>query len=183
MSDDVLVSRDPAVKFVESVPRKMPAQRPHASEQTVCTPREFLDAVERRFGSLCWDLAANKENSVVPGRYYGPDHESEVSRDALVPGLSWVFGSQLSWLNPPFNRIADFSAKAEYESGFGARIAMLVPASVGSNWFAEHVHGKAYVLALSPRLTFSGHAHPYPKDLMLCVYGMGMRGFDVWRWR
>ena len=47
------------------------------------------------------------------------------------------------------------------------------------------------VLGLSPRLTFDGMApNPktgrvdgYPKDLMLSVFGMGLNGFDCWRWR
>lgn len=58
---------------------------------------------------------------------------------------------------------------------------LLVPASVGSRWFAEHVHGWARVLALSGRLSFDGIA-PFPKDLILAVYGEPP-GFDVWDWR
>ena len=47
---------------------------------------------------------------------------------------------------------------------------------------ADHVHGKARVLALSSRLSFDGKA-PYPKDLMLSVYTCGWHGFEVWDWR
>ncbi len=39
------------------------------------------------------------------------------------------------------------------------------------------------VLGLSPRLTFEGTKDPYPKDLMLSVFGYGMNGFDTWRWK
>lgn len=57
------------------------------------------------------------------------------------------------------------------------------PASIGSNWFAEHVHRRALVLGLNgPRLKFEGSPDPYPKDLMLVCYGESP-GFDVWRWR
>ncbi len=62
------------------------------------------------------------------------------------------------------------------------RIFMLVPASVGASWFAEHVHEKALVLALAPRLQFVGQARPSAKDSLLCVYGEHP-GFQTWRWR
>lgn len=42
---------------------------------------------------------------------------------------------------------------------------------------------KAMVLGLSPRLTFKGEKDPYPKDLMLSVYGQAYSGFDTWNWR
>ena len=64
----------------------------------------------------------------------------------------------------------------------GSRILLLVPASIGANWFAEHVHQRAYVLALQGRLTFDGHTQSFPKDLILAVYGWGP-GFGVWSWR
>ena len=38
------------------------------------------------------------------------------------------------------------------------------------------------VLGLSPRLTFEGTDDPYPKDLMLSVFGYGLSGFGTWRW-
>ena len=64
----------------------------------------------------------------------------------------------------------------------GSRIFLLTPASIGANWFAEHVYGKAHVLALQGRLTFVGHKQPYPKDCILSVYGV-KPGFSVWDWR
>ncbi len=60
---------------------------------------------------------------------------------------------------------------------------MLIPASVATNWFADEIHGCALVLPIRPRLTFVGHQHPYPKDLMLCVYNLGAPGFEPWRWK
>ena len=61
-------------------------------------------------------------------------------------------------------------------------LLLLVPASVGSNWYAENIHGRALVLALSPRVRFVGHSGPFPKDLILAAYGKAT-GFDCWRWR
>ncbi len=60
---------------------------------------------------------------------------------------------------------------------------MLTPASIDSNWFARHVNRKAFVLGLNPRVTFEGCSAPYPKPLMVSVFGLGLSGFDTWRWR
>lgn len=64
----------------------------------------------------------------------------------------------------------------------GLNILMLVPASVGTHWFAQHVVPHAHVLYLAPRLTFVGETAPYPKDLMLCVYAHGLTGSSCWQW-
>lgn len=159
----------------------VPAQKPGRSEQIVCTPKDFIESVENRFGLLEWDTAATCENSVVRGHlplsYFGPDHENEYNRDGLT--ASWDAGC-LHWCNPPFDNIKAWTAKAALNPQ--ARVLMLLPASIGSEWFAKCVHGKAYVLALRKRLTFVGHKHAYPKDLMLAVYGFGLTGFEVWDW-
>ena len=42
----------------------MPAQKPGSSKQDYSTPRAFLDAVEKRFGRIKWDLAAHERNHV-----------------------------------------------------------------------------------------------------------------------
>ena len=60
-------------------------------------------------------------------------------------------------------------------------MAFLVPAAVGSNWFRDYVDGKALVLLLNGRLSFDG-AGPYPKDCILCLYGIEP-GYEVWSWR
>lgn len=153
------------------------------SKQEVGTPRAFLDAVEERFGVIDWDLAADASNAVT-GKYLGPgSHRGEDSLAvdwAMLPG---AFDGRL-WLNPPFGKIAPFAEKcAEQAPSIAGPILMLVPASIGTEWFARHVHRKALVLALRPRLTFVGHKDPYPKDLMLVVFGRWVvPAFDAWKW-
>lgn len=152
-----------------------PQQKPHRSRQDYGTPPSFLAAVERRFGPMSWDLAASKENSAAP--YCFTEGFDSLAQD-------WAGLTGNLWLNPPFADIAPWSAKCDASAGPGRRILLLTPASVGSNWFAKHVHGKALVLALNPRLTFVGESAPYPKDLMLSVWdGYGTSGFGVWRWK
>lgn len=153
----------------------------HNSKQDYETPDEFLTAVIVRFGKIGWDLAATADNAVTMkgwNHFYGPG--SPHHEDSLAPDCMWM-PSFLNWLNPPYANIADWAKKAD-ESG--VKVLMLVPASVGSEWFAKHVNGKHYVLGLRPRLTFKGTPDPYPKDLMLvCFNFYGFKGFDTWRWK
>ena len=157
---------------------KMPAQKPHRSRQDYGSPREFLDAVERRFGPIAVDLAAHRENHAVD-RWLGPGGEHENSFDVdwsrLAPGR-WL------WLNPPFSKIDPWAAKCAMEHKRGARIIMLTPASVSTEWFADHVEGKAFVIPLRPRLTFVDCEDPYPKDCALSVFDYAT-GFATWRWK
>ncbi len=159
----------------------MPFQRPGRGKQDYSTPPEFLTAVKRLLGieHFVWDLAASTENTVVPGLYC---HEHDDSLKHTWHGLAgW------SWLNPPYANIAPWVEKAYRESWGSAKIAMLVPASVGANWWLNWVHYKAMVLFLNGRLTFVGQTQPYPKDCALLLYGaerqQGWDSYCVWKWR
>lgn len=164
-----------------TVARVMPIQKPGRSVQEVGTPREFLYAVEARFGRIGVDLAADESNHVVE-HYCGPGGMFD---DSLSLACQWGWSDHpgLRWLNPPFAKIGPWAEKCAEQSSIGpCMIAMLVPAAVGANWFADHVAGRAAVYFLRPRLTFLGHKDPYPKDLMLAVYGE-KPGYECWRWR
>ena len=170
--------------------RAMPVQKPGKSIQDYATPRVFLDAFEARWGKIDFDLAAHRRNAMA--RAYFTDDISDRQAfgiDALRQGPIWerlTDGRQFSrlWLNPPFGGIAPWAKRcAEWcarKHLVSPRLFFLVPASIGSNWFREHVHNQALVLFLSPRLSFDGKA-PYPKDCMLCVYGESP-GYECWRW-
>ena len=62
---------------------------------------------------------------------------------------------------------------------------MLVPASVGSNWWQEFVHHKAHVLMLNDRIQFVGAEWVYPKDLGLLLYTPFIRqgSYEGWSWK
>lgn len=156
----------------------LPAQRPGNSKQDYATPREFIQAVERRFWRIDWDLAAHERNHVAD-LWLGP---GGVAPDALSPDCLWRTLGGFQWLNPEFSDINPWAHKCSIEAHYGASIALLTPASIGSEWFRRHVLGRALVLGLSPRLSFDGR-NPYPKDAMLSVFGGGvLPGFDCWRW-
>jgi hypothetical protein len=162
----------------------MPAQKPNRSEQTVGTPPAFVHAVVQRFGPIVRDLAATHENSLAARRseFFGPG--SKHAENALDDSVRWgLSDGGLAWLNPPFGRIKPWVEKCAAESANGARILLLVPASVGAEWFFFLREG-AYVFELAPRLTFVGHATPYPKDLVLAYFGPErFTGRQHWRWR
>lgn len=146
------------------------------SKQDYATPWELVRAIESRFGPIVLDLAANADNAKA-ARWYGP---GGAELDSLK--ASWNVSRELMFLNPPFADIAPWAERCARASvDHHARIAFLVPASVGSNWFAEHVHRRALVLALNPRVSFDG-LHPFPKDLICAIYGE-TPDLDVWRWR
>jgi DNA N-6-adenine-methyltransferase (Dam) len=178
-----------------------PAQKPGKSRQDFGTPRAFLDAVQLRFGRITLDLAAHERNHVCD-RWFGPGGECVDSLQETWPE------SGVLWLNPEFADIEPWARKCAAhitpnrrqlgsleehldeitgESLWRAArkfvILLLVPASIGSNWFACHVNGKAIVEGVQGRLSFDGKA-PYPKDCMLCQFWPdGRHGFGVWDWR
>lgn len=151
-----------------------PAQKPGKSRQDYETPDDLLSAVRAHFGPPSWDLAASAANAKAP------DFIDE-ARDSLT--VDWYKLGGLLWLNPPFGSITAWAAKCRLESRKGARVLLLTPASVGSNWYRDHVHGEADVLFLNPRVTFVGETTPYPKDCMISAFGFGVVGCSVWGWR
>ena len=149
------------------------------SNDVVSTPREFLDAVEERFGQIRWDLAANKENCVTKDhRFYGPG--SYYLGDSLSIVCQWgKLNGGLLWLNPPFSNIAPFARKSMIERNCNAKIAMLIPASVCTSYFNDYVRDHAYVFELTPR--------PFKREVRDCVLALytpeGYTGRELWRWR
>lgn len=147
-----------------------------SSKQDYATPPDFMAAVTRRFGPINFDLAAHAENTKHPN-FFSIADDSLRQEWHKIPGLLW--------LNPPFDNIAPWAKKCREEGQRGAKILFLTPASVGSNWFADHVHNWAIVAALQGRIAFDP-ANPtwgYPKDCILSVFGFGVAGFNTWKWK
>jgi phage N-6-adenine-methyltransferase len=145
-----------------------------ASKQDYETPWELIRAVEQSFGALSWDLACTGANKKAP-RGLTVDEDS-LSQD-------WAKLDGHLWLNPPFENIGDWARKCAASTG--ARITMLVPASIDSRWFERYVHGIATVFSVAPRVKFVGAKDPYPKPLMLCAYGLTAptKELQLWRWK
>ena len=157
-----------------------PRQKPGKSQQDYETPPELIEAVLRLLGveEFRMDLAADASNTKARN-YIGVAGDSlsvEWGDLAEWEQPSW---NQWCWLNPPFAHILPWARKCA-ESGI--KVAFLVPASRGSIWYSEWVEPYCYVFDLKGRPSFDGKG-PYPKDLMLCLYGTRFRGSSVWDWR
>jgi phage N-6-adenine-methyltransferase len=155
--------------------RAMPKQKPGLSKQDYATPAKFIDAVKRKFGvdEFTYDLAASQENTKA--RFFYCEEE-----DSLKQDWSKIDGD--CFLNPPYSQIGPWAEKcAKTVSDIQRRIFFLVPAAVGSNWFAKYVDGRAAVYLLNGRISFDG-LHPFPKDNLLAVYGPTPR-YEVWSWK
>lgn len=159
------------------------------SKQDYQTPPEFIKAVEARFGKILFDLAASAHNTQHPDYFNEATDSLKQDWAALAKTLHHKPpGLGLLWLNPPFANITPWAHKCMIEcvkSDFpwGIRIAFLVPASVGSRWFADYVSGEANVFFLTGRLSFDGKA-PFMKDCLLALYGPRTgEVMETWDWR
>lgn len=157
------------------VVRTMPAQKPGKSKQDYMTPDDFMTAIAAKFGVPEIDLAATASNARCP-RFISPEEDSfKQDWDRL--------GCELGFLNPPFGDIRPWAKKCV--STTTLRILFLVPASVGSNWWADHVDGESRVYFLRPRLSFDGK-NPYPKDCALIEYNSDISdapSYECWNWK
>lgn len=171
-----------------------PNSKPEAGQQDYRTPPAFLSAVQRKFDvKLSFDLACTVEDCVVPvpparGVSAGFCHPEW---DALASAWPTMRDGEAAWCNPPFGRSGAFARVAS--ESMHCRSILLIPASVGAKWFAEHVAGIACVVFLRPRLTFlmpdgtpcvdrHGNETGINRDCMLAAYGWtpGMHCAD-WR--
>lgn len=166
----------PVAELDIALPKLGPTVRRGKSKQNYGTPPAFIRAVEKRFGKIVCDLAASASNSKAE-RFFNEE------ADSLKQPWADAFPTGLLYCNPPFSNIEPWAAKCSTESARRhGLIALLTPASIGTDWFACHVNRQAMVLGLRPRLVFEGEENGYPKDLQLAVYGFGLHGFDTWRW-
>ncbi len=153
-----------------------PAHKRGKSKQDYITPVEFTDATKNRLcvSAFSYDLAADARNAQA-SRYFTVEDNALAKPWAGIGG--WL------WCNPPWGHIVPWVRKAYAESRRGAHIAMLLPAGVGSDWFRDHVDGKAFVLLLNGRIKFVGADDQYTKDCMLLLFGPDIpAGYEVWMW-
>lgn len=173
----------------ESVPvPRMPRQSPTTSKQDYATPDIFMQAVYRKLKIAAFDidLAADLHNRKAKMFLDKED-------DSLSPRWDWatLIGHTHSWawLNPPYKRIEPWAAKCAETGRQDRKIAFLVPASVGSNWYRDHIHNQpgTQVLFLNGRIPFMPDKPNwlYPKDCILVLFGLGGGPYkpDTWTWR
>ena len=92
-------------------------------------------------------------------------------RDPAFDGLA-VPWRRINYVNPPYDDVARWMAKAASEAELGHASVLLVPARPYTRYFADHAFGRAtHVVFLQDRVTFQGYTAPLPIPLMLVVFG------------
>lgn len=158
------------------------------SRQSVSTPPELVAYVKARW-PIAVDLAADGENAIC-AQYI--DEAMDSLRCPWLERLHLTRAAQclawprpVGWLNPPFGKTAAFMAKSRHEALRGAHTVSLVPASVESGWFAEHIYlGPCTVHVLKGRLKFPGYANVAGQGHMLVSWHGGeWGGIHVLDWK
>lgn len=136
------------------------------SKQDYQTPHEFIKAVEKKFGRIVLDLAASADNAQTE-RYYSIDQDSLQQDWLKLLGLLKSFKEySVFWLNPPYADITPWVKKCadldEHLVSGKPRLVVLLPASVGSNWFRKYVYGVAdvYFFEWAPYFCRTNNALP-----------------------
>lgn len=163
------------------------------SSGDIWTPWEFTRAVEATFNHpLVVDLAASGKESAKAPIFITPEQDSlkwdwvqlyEDNRKGVSGAL---------WLNPPYSNIAPWARKCAdtYYEDERIELFLLVPASIGANWFWDHIWEYATVYSVG-RIAFdncfdrkSGQlvTTVYPKDLILAHYTNTTPGRTLQRW-
>lgn len=158
-----------------------------ASEQVRGTPQCLVDEIENRFGvAFLLDLAANSDNNKCDAWIGECEGALSVNWLERLKGLRLDMGMQMDsrpacgWLNPPFKSVGPWMEKCKLESAKGMKIISLTLSSLGSNWYRDHVEGQSLSLILRERVTFEGCVDPFPKELMITLWGFGMTGLGFW---
>lgn len=185
-----------------------PSQGQDLQEGVYRTPMNLLVPIHKRW-RLDFDLAAHPENNVVdrlcPRELDRPRYFTEADNALAQPWNENHLGMApqgYAWLNPPYDDIGQWTAKAEAEAKLGARVVMLIPSATGAKWLVDHCLN-AQIVFLIGRPVFEflqskdskqdkngnyryrkgdPNTDPYPKDLLLVVFD-GMRGVQWWDWR
>ncbi len=157
-----------------------------ASKQDHATPPVLVGAIGRQFeADFDLDLAATAENAKC-GRFIAPEEDSlSVDWKARLwqeteDHAFWRERPLAAWLNPPFRGVDPWMEKCREEADRGCRIVSLTLASLGTGWYRNHVEGNALSLVLRKRIVFLGQSDPFPKELMVTLWGFGLTGFGFW---
>ena len=150
------------------------------TKQDYGTPDSFITAVNLLW-PICFDLAADMDNKVRMA--YFTETDNALTKDwHIISNIHQHETPAYLWLNPPFRDFTPWAKKCREESEKGAKILMLAISS-STGWWRKYAEGHCLTLLLDERIKFIGCKQPYPKDLMLLVWGTGMHGVAHWNWK
>lgn len=161
------------------------------SSGDIWTPWQFIRAVEDTFNQpLVIDLAASGPDSAKALEYITPEQDS-LTQDWTAIYKQYNHGAL--WLNPPYSNITPWVKKCANTYVFDEQIEifLLVPASIGANWFWDYVWNYATVYSVG-RMVFDNCfdrktgklvSTVYPKDLILAHYTNTSPSQTLQRWQ
>jgi phage N-6-adenine-methyltransferase len=152
--------------------------------QDRATPQSLVDLIARRFGvNIVIDLAASEENKKC--HFFIGEQENSLNSEWFVKkAIAGTAQKNIcAWLNPPFKSVGPWMEKCKHESEMGCKIISLTLSSLGANWYRDHVEGNALSLVLRDRVIFEGCKDPFPKELMVTLWGFSMTGLGFWSWK
>lgn len=158
------------------------------SVQTYTAPMSFVNLCAERFGvNFVLDLAADASNARCNIFYdekenaLKQDWHSGLLRAATIEDAEMK--RVAAWNNPPYRITPAFMRKCSEESQRGCKIVTLTLASLGTKWYKSYVKPFAASYILEDRITFDGQKDPFPKELMVSLFGFGMTGLCWWNWK
>jgi phage N-6-adenine-methyltransferase len=110
------------------------------------TPPSVFEPLQAEFGFTV-DACADGLNAKL-ARYWSEAED----------GLAQDWSAEVVWMNPPYGReIRAWIRKAREASDAGALVVGLVPAETDSDWWHEHILGRAEIRYLRGRIRFLVH--------------------------
>lgn len=152
------------------------------SKQDYGTPPELVQAIERDFSKIAFDLAATAQNTVAPF-FISKDASNDSILADWLADYNYHKRNGVLWLNPPFEKVRPWMEKCRDESAKGARILSLTKASLDANWYQDVVAPNAASWILKDRVKFVGCDYVFTQALMLSEWGTGKRGLGFWDWK
>jgi site-specific DNA-methyltransferase (adenine-specific) len=104
-----------------------PPPVPPAESDEFYTPPSVFEPLHREF-SFTLDACATAESAKCP-RFFTQAQD----------GLAQPWAPERVWMNPPYNDIAPWTAKALEEARRGALVVGLLPAWTDRAWWHEHI--------------------------------------------
>lgn len=110
------------------------------------TPVALYESLDAEFGFTV-DVSASDLN------YKHPRYWTETQN-----GLAQDWRGEVCWMNPPYGaEIRAWIRKARESADAGATVVGLLPAETDSDWWHEHIVGRAEVRYLRGRIRFDVH--------------------------
>lgn len=136
------------------------------------TPANVIECVRACFGAIELDPCSNKRAKTGALINLGPDWKTD--------GLAARWYARSVYVNPPFDLLREFAAKAagEYAAGEAGEIVMLMPSRTDTRAWHDHVATAAAVCFWKGRIRFEGADGPCPFPTAFVYWGRNVARFS-----